>query len=155
VIIALPLSAERRLRVIVDKLKVLPADLRLSADPIAENFPIRGPSYLGDVPLIGIVDRPIKHWNAVAKWVEDKVLSTLLLFVFAPAMAIIGLLIKLESRGPMLFVQERFGFNNDVIRVYKFRTMYADRCDSSGARRTVHNGRAPPTHHENRLFRNL
>ena len=63
----------------------------------------------------------------------------LLLFLFAPAIAIIGLLIKLESRGPMLFVQERFGFSNEVIRIYKFRTMYTDLCDSSGARRTVHN----------------
>ena len=139
VIIALPLTAERRLRAIVDKLKVLPADLRLSAASIAESFPIRGVSYLGDVPLIGIVDRPIKHWNAVAKWAEDKILGGLLLFVFAPIMAIIGLLIKLESRGPVLFVQERYGFNNDVIRIYKFRTMYAEHCDSSGARRTVYN----------------
>jgi Undecaprenyl-phosphate glucose phosphotransferase len=139
VIIALPLSAERRLQAIVQKLKVLPADLRLSAESIAENFPIQGLSYLGDTPLIGIVDRRMKHWNAVAKWIEDKVLSALLVLVFAPAMAIIALLIKLESRGPVLFVQERFGFNNEIIRVYKFRTMYDDRGDRSGARRTVRN----------------
>jgi Undecaprenyl-phosphate glucose phosphotransferase len=139
VIIALPLTAEPRLQAIVGKLKMLPADLRLSAEVIAENVPIRGLSYLGDVPLIGIIDRPIKHWNAVAKWVEDKILAVLLLFAVAPVMAIIGLLIKLESRGPVLFAQERFGFNNDVIRIYKFRTMYADLCDNSGARRTVRN----------------
>ena len=53
VIIALPLSADRRVQVIVDKLKVLPTDLRVSAESIAEKFPIRGLSYLGDVPLIG------------------------------------------------------------------------------------------------------
>ena len=56
-----------------------------------------------------------------------------------PRLAIIALLIKFESRGPVLFVQERFGFNNAVIRVYKFRTMYADCGDISGAKRTVHN----------------
>ena len=140
VIIALPLTADRRVQEIVDKLKVLPADLLVSArSSIAEKFPIRGVSYLGGVPLIAVADRPIKHWNAIAKWVEDKFLGGLLLFLFAPAIAIIGLLIKLESRGPMLFVQERFGFNNEVIRIYKFRTMYTDLCDSSGARRTVHN----------------
>ena len=39
----------------------------------------------------------------------------------------------------MLIVQESFGFNSSVIRVYKFRTMYADRGDIFGARRTVYN----------------
>jgi exopolysaccharide biosynthesis polyprenyl glycosylphosphotransferase len=106
---------------------------------MAANFPVCGMSYLGEAPLLGIVDRPIKHWSALAKWVEDKVLSTVLLFGFAPAMAIIALLIKLESRGPVLFVQERFGFNNKTIRVLKFRTMYEARSDLSGAERTVRN----------------
>ncbi len=139
VIVALPLSAERRLKAIIDKLKRLPSDLRLSVEPMAEQFPIRGISYLGDVPLLGIIDRPIKHWNAVGKWLEDKVLSALLLVFFAPVMAIIALLIKLDSPGPVLFVQKRFGFNNNVIRVLKFRTMYADRGDFSGAERTMYN----------------
>jgi Undecaprenyl-phosphate glucose phosphotransferase len=139
VIIALPLGAERRLKALVAKLKVLPVDLRLSPVSITENLPLLGISYLGDVPLLGIVDRPIKHWNAVAKWVEDKILGALLLFAFAPAMAVIALLIKFESRGPLFFVQERFGFNNKVIRVFKFRTMYHERSDKSGAQRTVWN----------------
>jgi Undecaprenyl-phosphate glucose phosphotransferase len=139
VIIALPLRAEQRLKELVDKLKQLPADLRLSADPMGEQFPIRGISYAGGVPLLGIVDRPIKHWNAIAKWIEDKVLAAFLLLLLAPAMALIALLIKLDSRGPVLFAQERFGFNNNVIRVLKFRTMHTDRGDISGAQRTVQN----------------
>jgi Undecaprenyl-phosphate glucose phosphotransferase len=139
VIIALPLGAEQRIKAIVDKLKSLPIDLRLSAEPIADKLPVRGISYAGDVPLLAIVNRPIKHWNAVAKWVEDKVISAFLLLLFAPTMAIIALLIKLDSRGPVFFVQERFGFNNNAIRVLKFRTMHADRSDLSGAQRTVPN----------------
>jgi Undecaprenyl-phosphate glucose phosphotransferase len=139
VIIALPLNAERRIRQLVHKLKGLPSDLRLSAETVAEQCPVRGISYIGGVPLLAIVDRPIKHWNAVAKWVEDKAVSALLLLLFAPLMAIIALLIKLDSRGPIFFVQERFGFNNSVIRVFKFRTMYTDCGDVSGAQRTVRN----------------
>jgi Undecaprenyl-phosphate glucose phosphotransferase len=138
VIIALPLSAQRRIKTIVDKLKVLPVDLRLSAASMAENFPLRGMSYLGEAPLLGIVDQPIKNWSAIAKRVEDKILSAVLLFALAPAMAMIALLIKLESPGPVFFVQERFGFNNNPIRVVKFRTMYTDRTDVSGAQRTIY-----------------
>jgi Undecaprenyl-phosphate glucose phosphotransferase len=137
VIIALPLSADQRVKELIEKLSALAIDLRLSAEPMAENFGVRGVSYVGDIALLGIAEQPIKSWNAVIKWVEDKVLSALLLVLLAPLMLLIALLIKLESRGTVFFVQERFGFNNNVIRVLKFRTMYADRCDVGGARRTL------------------
>ena len=137
IIVALPLNAEQRLKTICAKLSRLPVDLRLSAGPIAEVFPVRGISHVGDVPMLEIVDRPLKHWSAVVKWIEDMMLGGLLLTVAAPLMAIIALLIKLDSRGPVFFAQDRFGFNNQVIRVFKFRTMYVDRGDPTGALRTV------------------
>ena len=137
VIVALPFSAEQRLRALFDKLRLLPVDLRLSAEPVAAAFPVRGISYLGDVPMLEVIERPIKNWNAVAKSIEDKVLGGLLFAVLAPVMAIIALAIKANSRGPVFFVQERFGFNNEVIRVLKFRTMYVDRGDASGAAPTL------------------
>jgi len=139
VVVALPLEAEERLKAIFWKLKGIATDLRLSADPIAERFQVHGTSYIGPVPMLAIADRPLSHWSALAKWIEDKVLSAVLLMFLSPLMAVTALLIKLESRGPIFFIQERFGFNNDVIKVFKFRTMYADRCDRSGARRTVKN----------------
>jgi Undecaprenyl-phosphate glucose phosphotransferase len=153
VIIALPLSAEWRLKEIVEKLKALPADLRVSVEAMAEKFSVRGLSYVGDVPFLAIADRPIKHWSAVAKWIEDKVLSSILLLLMTPLMLIIALLIKLDSPGPVLFVQERFGFNNNVIRVLKFRSMYVDRGDLSGAQRTVKND--PRTTRVGRILRLL
>jgi lipopolysaccharide/colanic/teichoic acid biosynthesis glycosyltransferase len=52
-------------------------------------------------------------------------------------MGLIAILIKLGSRGPIFFVQRRFGFNNEVIRVFKFRTMHPGRADPSGALRTI------------------
>jgi lipopolysaccharide/colanic/teichoic acid biosynthesis glycosyltransferase len=54
-------------------------------------------------------------------------------------MALTAILIKLDSPGPVLFVQKRFGFNNEVIGVLKSRTMHIDRADLSGAQRTVRN----------------
>jgi lipopolysaccharide/colanic/teichoic acid biosynthesis glycosyltransferase len=52
---------------------------------------------------------------------------------------LIAFIIKLDSPGPVFFLQERFGFNNKPIRVLKFRTMYWDKCDPTGAKRTVQN----------------
>jgi lipopolysaccharide/colanic/teichoic acid biosynthesis glycosyltransferase len=89
--------------------------------------------------MLAIVDKPLKHWSAAAKWIEDTILGALLLLCFAPIMSIIAAAIKLDSRGPIFFSQERFGFNNGVIRVLKFRTIHVDRGDPSGAERTVRN----------------
>jgi polysaccharide biosynthesis protein PslA len=86
-----------------------------------------------------VVDRPLKNWRAVAKWMEDKLLGLLLLIFVGPLMVLIAILIKLDSPGPVFFVQNRFGFNTEVIRVLKFRTMHVDRSDPSGAQRTVRN----------------
>jgi lipopolysaccharide/colanic/teichoic acid biosynthesis glycosyltransferase len=58
------------------------------------------------------------------------------LILALPLMAIIALAIKLDSRGPVLFKQRRYGFNNDLIEIYQFRSMYADVADP-GADRLV------------------
>jgi putative colanic acid biosysnthesis UDP-glucose lipid carrier transferase len=61
----------------------------------------------------------------------DVVLSGALLIVFAPFMALLAALVKLDSPGPVIFRQERFGFNKQPFTVYKFRTMYCGVADPS------------------------
>src|SRR3989440_10563370 len=58
----------------------------------------------------------------------------LMLVAALPLMAITALAVKLESRGPVFFKQKRYGFNNELIEVYKFRSMYADQCDATASR---------------------
>jgi len=137
IIIALPLSATQRIGELVAKLRSLPVDLRLSIDPVAGEFPMRAIGDTGGVPVIEIVDRPLKHWSGVAKSIEDKLLALALLVLCGPLMALIALAIRLDSEGPALFVQERFGLNNRPLRLLKFRTMRAAEADPSGALRTV------------------
>ncbi len=138
IIIALPLHAERRIGALVEKLRAVPVDLRLSIETI-NSFPIRGLTKVATAKTIEIVDRPLKNWSRVAKWLEDKIISACLLILCAPLMGLIALAIRLETRGPIFFVQNRFGFNNELIPVFKFRTMHASLCDQSGATRTVQN----------------
>jgi exopolysaccharide biosynthesis polyprenyl glycosylphosphotransferase len=92
-----------------------------------------------EIPGVKSIERPLKDWRGIAKWSEDKVLSTILLLATAPLMLFIAILIKVDSRGPALFIQDRFGLNNSVIRVFKFRTMHAEMSDATGKRRTVRN----------------
>ncbi len=139
VIIALPLSETERISDAVEKLRSLPVDLRLSIEALARNFPIRGVAETASVRVIEVFDRPLKHWSGLAKSIEDFIIGAVCLLIFAPLMALIALAISLDSRGPVFFVQDRFGFNNRTVRVLKFRTMHVESSDPSGAQRTVPN----------------
>src|SRR4029079_16989464 len=108
------------------KLWVLPVDIRLSAHTNKLRFRPRSYSYIGSVPVIDVFDRPIADWDVVMKWLFDKFVGGLALLAAAPWMVMIAILIKIDSRGPVLFRQKRYGFNNDMIEVYKFRSMYVE-----------------------------
>jgi Undecaprenyl-phosphate glucose phosphotransferase len=133
VIFSLPISAEGRILQMLKKLWVLPLDIRLAAHTNKLQFRPRSYSYIGKVPVIDVFDRPIADWDVVMKWLFDKIVGGLALILALPAMALIALAIKLDSRGPVLFRQKRYGFNNDLIEVYKFRTMYTDKSDATAA----------------------
>jgi Undecaprenyl-phosphate glucose phosphotransferase len=130
VVFSLPVSAENRILQMLKKLWVLPVDIRLAAHSNKLRFRPRAYSYIGQVPVIDVVDRPIADWDVVMKWLFDKTIGGLLLLCALPVMAAVALAVKLDSRGPVFFKQKRYGFNNDLIEVYKFRSMYVDMSDA-------------------------
>ncbi|MFN3658768.1 MAG: undecaprenyl-phosphate glucose phosphotransferase [Pseudolabrys sp.] len=133
VIFSLPISAENRILQMLKKLWVLPLDIRLAAHTNKLQFRPRSYSYIGSVPVIDVFDRPIADWDVVMKWLFDKIIGGLLLVAALPVMALVAVAIKLDSKGPVLFKQKRYGFNNDLIEVYKFRSMYTDKTDATAA----------------------
>ena len=133
-IVTLPVTAERRLLQLLQKLWVLPVDIRLSAHTNKLRFRPRTYSYIGNVPFIDISDKPIANWDFVKKWLFDKTVATLALIVLAPLMALIALAVKLSSKGPVFFCQRRLGFNNEPIDIYKFRTMYVEATDAEASK---------------------
>ena len=62
--------------------------------------------------------------NAAFKRLEDFIFGSLALILLFPLMALISVIIKLDSTGPALFCQARSGRNREIIKVYKFRSMY-------------------------------
>ncbi len=134
VIFSLPIAAEDRILEMLKKLWVLPVDIRLAAHTNKLQFRPRSYSYIGNVPVLDVFDRPIADWDVVMKWLFDKLIGGLLLILALPVMALIAIAIKLESRGPVLFKQKRYGFNNDLIEVYKFRSMYVDKSDANASK---------------------
>jgi exopolysaccharide biosynthesis polyprenyl glycosylphosphotransferase len=79
----------------------------------------------------------MRDFNRILKAIEDRVLAVLGLVLLSPLLLLTALIIKLTSHGPVLFRQQRFGFNNVKISVIKFRSMYVDRQDASGSERTT------------------
>ncbi|MRG66922.1 sugar transferase [Rhizobium pusense] len=65
--------------------------------------------------------------------------ASIALVALAPVLLTVAALVKLDSRGPVLFSQVRWGMNGRKIRVYKFRSMRTDMCDATGVAQTVKN----------------
>jgi Undecaprenyl-phosphate glucose phosphotransferase len=139
VIFSLPITAETRILQMLKKLWVLPLDIRLAAHLNKLRFRPRSYSYIGNVPVLDVFDRPMADWDVVMKWLFDKVVGGIALLLALPIMAVIAIAIKLDSPGPVLFRQKRYGFNNDLIEVYKFRSMYVEATDATASKLVTKN----------------
>jgi Undecaprenyl-phosphate glucose phosphotransferase len=133
-IVTVPMTAEKRLMQILQLLFTLPVDIRISALSSKLRLSTNAYSYIGRVPMLALMDRPLTDWDRVIKNTEDRVIGLLLFLLAAPVMALTALAIRLDSKGPVLFKQRRFGFNNELIEVYKFRSMYTDKADASASK---------------------
>lgn len=83
-------------------------------------------THLGDIPLIKLRGEPLSERDRAVKRGLDILFSVLILILFSPATFLISLIIRLESRGPVLYEQQRVGLKEKIYSVYKFRSMYED-----------------------------
>jgi Undecaprenyl-phosphate glucose phosphotransferase len=138
-IVSLPITAEARVLSLLKKLWVLPVDIRLSAHNNHLQFRPRAYSYIGSVAMIDLFDKPINDWDSVAKRAFDIFFSLFGIVLFSPIIIATAIAIKLESKGPVIFKQQRHGFNNEIIEVWKFRSMYTEMCDPTARNAVVKN----------------
>ncbi|MFO1033046.1 MAG: undecaprenyl-phosphate glucose phosphotransferase [Hyphomicrobiales bacterium] len=135
-IVTLPVHAEARLLQIISRLWILPVDIRLSAHSQKLRYRPRAYSHIGNLALLDVFDRPLGDWGPLLKSIEDKLIASVALVLLSPVMLAVALAVKLGSKGPVFFRQRRYGFNNELIEVYKFRSMYTDMADAD-ARKLV------------------
>ena len=139
IIVAIPLSAESRLLQMLQQLWELPVDIRISGQASRLKLSPRAYTYLGRLPLLAVFDRPLSSWGLILKDVMDKIITIFALIVLSPVMAVTALAIRVESKGPVIFRQKRYGFNNELVEVYKFRSMFTDKCDMSASKLVTRN----------------
>ena len=96
--------------------------------PMAESFPVFGSRIvaLGGFGGIEMVNQGRMAFVRLEKWLLDKVLAVLAMLFLFPLFVIIPVLIRLTSKGPIFYRQDRLGLRGKSIRIWKFRSMYAD-----------------------------
>ena len=91
------------------------------------------------LPLSYRSSAPAIRLQALSKRLFDLTGATLALIVLAPLFLAVAVAIRLESRGPVLFWQTRYGWDNHIFRICKFRTMWTHMGDARGVTQTVRN----------------
>jgi len=143
ILLALPPSMSDRYDGYVQRLCRLPVQVLLAPDMSLLRAPrqrVASVSMAG-APMFVIAEPPLQGWAAPIKRAEDILLSSVALLLLSPLMLLVGLAVKLESRGPVLFRQRRYGYNHRLIEVYKFRSMYHEMRDEHAS---VQTGRHDP-----------
>src|SRR5215470_677759 len=124
VVIALPWSADEEITALVGMLRELPVHVYLGSDLVGFRLPFRAaPDHFGGMPLVEVMGHPLAGWGALQKAALDYGLGIILTVLLSPLIAIIAIAIKLDSTGPILFRQQRYGFVNRIFLINKFRTM--------------------------------
>lgn len=123
IIIAAGDASDSELDSVVAQLGAVPTNVHVCTTSQQAGLLNPEPSLVLGHPVLTVYRRPLDGWGAVLKCLEDFVLGGLILFLLLPLMGIIAVLIKLDSRGPVLFRQKRLGLNNAVFEILKFRTM--------------------------------
>ena len=122
ILLALQWSDERRRNLICERLQALPIPVLLLPDQHVESIFSRGRE-LGREFTIEIQRPPLSSGELALKRAIDVIMASGLLVALAPLLAAVGILIRLESPGPLIFSQRRKGFNGREFTIFKFRTM--------------------------------
>jgi Undecaprenyl-phosphate glucose phosphotransferase len=123
VILSLPWTAEKRVLGLISKLRQLPVRIDLLPHNLIWGFHTDIGRIAG-IPVITVANQRVDAQLGMLKRTEDILVGSLFVLALAPVFLIVALAVKMSSPGPVLFRQKRYGFNNEVFSVYKFRSMY-------------------------------
>jgi len=126
VVIALPLQAHNRLASLVAQLQETAVNIKVAPDFFTLSFIRPTLDEMAEMPLIGLKDPVLSPGQRLTKRTFDLVVAITALILLSPLLLLIALLIKLDSRGPVFFCQQRIGENGQSFRIIKFRTMGID-----------------------------
>lgn len=124
IIIGFPAERSESIKAAVNDLASYSTELLLCTKLEREPLIVRGARHIGTLraDIVNLV--PLSESNRVLKATLDYILAGVGLFLLSPLLILIAVAIKLDSPGPVFFRQRRYGQNNRIFRIYKFRTMF-------------------------------
>ncbi len=126
VLVALPLEDNPSLPEIMEHLKDSLLDVKIAPD-LSQFVSVGGAiEEFEGLPVISVQASPLDGFNYAIKRVFDLVLGCIITVALSPVMLLIAILVKITSRGPIFYSQERVSFDGSRFKIYKFRTMYID-----------------------------
>jgi Undecaprenyl-phosphate glucose phosphotransferase len=123
VFIAVPWSEQEAITACVDAFMNLPVAIHLAPEPIMERFGNAHVVHTGTLSSLRLTRQPLSTVEVAAKRAFDIVAASCGIILTLPLLLLIAVLIRLDSPGPVLFRQRRYGFNQQAFRIFKFRTM--------------------------------
>ncbi len=121
--LSLPMASQPRILHILDELKDTTASIYFVPDMFITDL-IQGRSgAVCGTPVISVCESPFTGSNGIVKRASDIILSLIILTLIAPLLLLIAAGIRLDSPGPIIFKQRRYGLDGEEIVVYKFRSM--------------------------------
>ena len=121
--IALPLHAHDRMEKVLNNLGEETVDIKVVPDLLKFMSLQAGVEELDGLPIVNLTESPLYGWNTVIKRVSDIVLTALAIIVSCPLLFLVSIVIKLESKGPVIFRQKRVGLDGKEFEMLKFRSM--------------------------------
>lgn len=132
VFIALPLEGHHHMGKVLKILMGRMLDIKIVPD-VYEYIALKGGmDRIDDIPMVSLQTSPLYGWNRVMKRSFDLTIALFSLILLSPVFVVVAILIKITSRGPILYIQERVGMGGKAFRIYKFRTMETDAEKDSG-----------------------
>jgi Undecaprenyl-phosphate glucose phosphotransferase len=125
VFVALPWSRPELIEECLDALMKLPIEVHLGLSGPLSRLERAEVAHVGRLSGLTITRRPLGLLQRIEKRVFDVAVAALALALLSPLFLAVALAIRLESPGPALFRQKRYGLNQEPFRIFKFRTMRA------------------------------
>ena len=123
IFVALPLKAQKRITDIMIQCGDTTASIHMIPDFFTYNLASARIGTIGNVQTMSVFETPHNGFNEVTKRLFDIAFSLVALTLVSLPMLLIATAIKLTSRGPVLFKQDRYGLDGKKIKVWKFRSM--------------------------------
>ncbi len=126
VIFAIRLSAMDQYRTLLKICETVGVNILILIEDQFPRFSRIDIGKLLDRPFLYLASTPVNEMGSWTKAILDRSIALMVLAITLPFLVVVGLLVKLTSPGPILFVQDRTGLNGRRFRMYKFRTMTQD-----------------------------